>query len=673
MGENVASEETRRRMEATVGPDFVKQLRRADDWLVEALLYLVGDDDADDDAIFDNTEVNKRVTYCAQAAVTTNDCHGWLWPHLKFETQKREQALELAVGMIAKCEAAAGQLQAANLALGTPPRKTGSLDIGTFKQLSSTAARPSSTIMGSILSKGALGLVFVEQRDEKEGVLLELRGLREDPEGALLVELVFMVNRCETFQSPASLQKLTLQALVNDHGGAIPHKVTCAPHELKALCKDLSSNSERLSVACHMKAREAFAGSKKGADAVDARVVREPLELSFLKVTEAVETPKSVSWQASMDIKQLANDKFAAGCLEEALELYRRAVQGFSECEEHTLARAQEEIGKVHSNMAECYLRQERWAEVVQAASAALVADTANFKALFRRAKAREAQGKMEEALADVGAAARLEPKNQLVRAMLQRLRPATPSTPPPKHGGPTSGSTPPRPAQQPSARDAVHNLGFSTGMDGSGLDGKASAWAAGLSPSMQHEWLVDCYRMHVDDQYAWGGGELRGLYLASAGGGSRHEIANDFLLFCKLAAKQGVVPSGWDWPAFLAVATRLLPYAFEKSDAQEKYGRENVFAAAMGGRSLRYTAEIVYGASIMSMEVSDVEAEMEEEIRTRRFQDHFYADVGGAQVWRDNGFAPVPRWTHEEQSSKGSGKHKGNRKGNNGGRRPRH
>ena len=38
----------------------------------------------------------------------------------------------------------------------------------------------------------------------------------------------------------------------------------------------------------------------------------------------------------------------------------------------------------------------------------------------------------------------------------------------------------------------------------------------------------------------------------------------------------------------FLATAVDLLPYAFEKSDAQEKYGRENVFNVALGGRSLR-------------------------------------------------------------------------------------
>ena len=36
--------------------------------------------------------------------------------------------------------------------------------------------------------------------------------------------------------------------------------------------------------------------------------------------------------------------------------------------------------------------------------------------------------------------------------------------------------------------------------------------------------------------------------------------------------------------------AATLLPYAFEKDDAKEKYGGENFFAGAMVGKSLRHT-----------------------------------------------------------------------------------
>jgi hypothetical protein len=56
--------------------------------------------------------------------------------------------------------------------------------------------------------------------------------------------------------------------------------------------------------------------------------------------------------------------------------------------------------------------------------------------------------------------------------------------------------------------------------------------------------------------------------------------VAEDFLVFCKLAVKAGVLPPSWDWPGFMKQAQSLLPYAFEKSDAQEKWGGENIFAA---------------------------------------------------------------------------------------------
>ena len=90
---------------------------------------------------------------------------------------------------------------------------------------------------------------------------------------------------------------------------------------------------------------------------------------------------------------------------------------------------------------------------------------------------------------------------------------------------------------------------------------------------------------MRLDDEYAWGG-EIRSGSIYDQG--SAREVTGGFLVFCRLVEHQGAVPSPWDWAGFLATAAILLPYAFEKSDAQEKYGGENVFSAAMGGRSLR-------------------------------------------------------------------------------------
>ena len=131
---------------------------------------------------------------------------------------------------------------------------------------------------------------------------------------------------------------------------------------------------------------------------------------------------------------------------------------------------------------------------------------------------------------------------------------------------------------------------------------GPAAAWATGLATAKErYEWLTDCYRMRCDDDYALGGCYLHGLYSAATGGGGSDEIARDFLVFCRLARLAGALPERWDWPAYLRHAAPMLRFAFEKSDAQDKYGSENVFRAALGGRSLRATAEAIYGSSCLA------------------------------------------------------------------------
>ena len=123
------------------------------------------------------------------------------------------------------------------------------------------------------------------------------------------------------------------------------------------------------------------------------------------------------------------------------------------------------------------------------------------------------------------------------------------------------------------------------------------SSWARGFSsPEKMYEWFVDCYRMKVDDYYAYGG-ELKSIYNPDA---SSDDVVGELIIFALLAKKNDVIPAGWDWDRFLDAALPLIPYAFEKSDAKEKYGSENVFEVAMGGRSLRFTAEMVYGESVM-------------------------------------------------------------------------
>lgn len=119
--------------------------------------------------------------------------------------------------------------------------------------------------------------------------------------------------------------------------------------------------------------------------------------------------------------------------------------------------------------------------------------------------------------------------------------------------------------------------------------------------------------------------------------------IGKDFLIFCKLAVKSNVIPPGWRWDTFLETATGLLPYAFEKSDAKEKWGGENVFTAMMGGRSLRFTGEVVYGFSCMGPGGSSTEhTQVKRSVRGKwkalvdgEGAADLFADVGGAEAWK--------------------------------------
>jgi hypothetical protein len=136
-----------------------------------------------------------------------------------------------------------------------------------------------------------------------------------------------------------------------------------------------------------------------------------------------------------------------------------------------------------------------------------------------------------------------------------------------------------------------------------------------------------------VDDEMVYTS-EARGLYGSTdlEPDEAAEEIARDFLVFCKLAALRGAVPRGWDWAAVLDAAPRHLPYAFEKSDAQTKYKGENVFAAMTGGRSLRYTGEVVYGSPCNSYDASDEYGEMYDAVDEARPRLH--NDVGGEDAW---------------------------------------
>ncbi|KIZ02325.1 hypothetical protein MNEG_5635 [Monoraphidium neglectum] len=134
-----------------------------------------------------------------------------------------------------------------------------------------------------------------------------------------------------------------------------------------------------------------------------------------------------------------------------------------------------------------------------------------------------------------------------------------------------------------------------------------------------------------------------------------KQHVAERFLLFCKLAYAAGALPPAWDWRAFLAVAGPLIAEPMSKQDARERWGGENIFAGALGGRSLRWTADTIFGFNYMLAQHENlVEKEARPEFRPL-FEQIFnrlpqllaaarsaadgadasmFDDVGGVEAW---------------------------------------
>eukprot|EP00468_Gymnochlora_sp_CCMP2014_P010755 CAMPEP_0167747950 /NCGR_PEP_ID=MMETSP0110_2-20121227/4568_1 /TAXON_ID=629695 /ORGANISM="Gymnochlora sp., Strain CCMP2014" /LENGTH=424 /DNA_ID=CAMNT_0007632913 /DNA_START=133 /DNA_END=1404 /DNA_ORIENTATION=+ len=143
-------------------------------------------------------------------------------------------------------------------------------------------------------------------------------------------------------------------------------------------------------------------------------------------------------------------------------------------------------------------------------------------------------------------------------------------------------------------------------------LDTKVSdklltGWFKGLIGEDQYMWLIDCYRMRIYDERH----NPRGMESYHIGCDSLAEAILDFFAFCLCVEEKKAVPRGWDWTEFILRAEDFIPFKFKKSDARNKWGKENIFEALSGGRSLRATAEAIHGYSAFFSE-QDTEVEMD-------------------------------------------------------------
>jgi hypothetical protein len=228
----------------------------------------------------------------------------------------------------------------------------------------------------------------------------------------------------------------------------------------------------------------------------------------------------------------------------------------------------------LHSNSAESLIRQKLHVEAAKAAASALEIDSSNAKARLRHARALAEIGDADSVALALQELSRLKDSNDwnnTANDLTKRLKAKRKALDRQEAGG--------------------LRAAFAAGRGGPGLSSAAepaeaprpqshttrphATWASGLSPSDQYEWFTNCYQMRCDDEYVMTG-DLRGPYNPDADGMS---IATNFLAFCLLAARNQVVPAGWDWAACLHVSARFVRSAFEKSDAKERWGGENVFS----------------------------------------------------------------------------------------------
>ena len=283
-------------------------------------------------------------------------------------------------------------------------------------------------------------------------------------------------------------------------------------------------------------------------------------------------------------------------------------------------------------------------------ASEALALDTNHAKSLVRRARACERLGENEAAIRDLKLVASGKDKDQ-VKAANALLRPIQANQS--ELGKKVKEEK--KKAFATGFAGAIKDKDLPIGEPPGNFEGVPRyGWAMGLPPDGprgKFAWLVDVYRLRLHDDSTVGynegqGGFLHGLYAKAHGEGDL--ISTDFLIFCKLCLRHGVVPNDFDWRHLLQTAKSSLLTKFTKSDAMSKWHTErkskstSPFSTSgkLGNRSLRATAEVVYGTPYDAVDDSEqVLEKMEEECDEWPFEGNGEAicrDIGGFHIWRD-------------------------------------
>ena len=165
-------------------------------------------------------------------------------------------------------------------------------------------------------------------------------------------------------------------------------------------------------------------------------------------------------------------------------------------------------------------------------------------------------------------------------------------------------------------------------------------AWSTFLPITKHTAFILDCYRLRLDDDYKRGNHKIRGLYLLQGEDLRCKElrILEDFLCFMKMAKKNDCLPEDFDFPECLRLAPEPLKKPFTKADAEKIWGKENCFS--VGRASLRRTAEQIYKCTMDEDHYCEIDL-MEDEVSKYVDRTNFensdplgFQDIGGFRIW---------------------------------------
>jgi len=210
-------------------------------------------------------------------------------------------------------------------------------------------------------------------------------------------------------------------------GGLVLPCIDAAVRELKRGEIDLIS-----APAAWAYGADGFGGEGKPV-ASDVHVELQLVDFERAKEPYELELPAKLGLQEKK--KEQGNVCFKRGELERALKLYQRSnsvvqqsdLSDSGERSEAEVAATTAASSKVtlscHLNSAMCHLKLADLPAAIKACDAALLLEPASLKALLRRGQAQRRKGDLDEAKADLMAAAKLDPKSREVRAELEELK----------------------------------------------------------------------------------------------------------------------------------------------------------------------------------------------------------------------------------------------------------